>query len=128
MAEQKAAKRNKPKFLRTDSHKVIKLGKGVKKNQKWKGAKGRQNKLRMNRKGHHQRPKVGWGADSSIKGLIGGREALRIENLNDLKSVKTGQGILIANVGMKKRKEIIAKAKEMKLKILNRYLKEESKK
>lgn len=116
-------KRKKPKFLRTDWHKKIRLGRGVKKNQKWHGAKGRQNKLRLNRKGRMQRPKVGWGADSNAKGFVSGVEAVRVENIADLLKVKTGCGIIIAKVGAKKRTEIIAKANEMKVEILNKYRK-----
>jgi ribosomal protein L32E len=116
-----AEARNKPKFLRNDWHKKIKLGRGVKKNQKWKGAKGRQNKLRMNRKGHSRRPKVGWGAEVKTKDFVSGLDAVRVENLADLKTVKSSQGILISNVGMKKRKEIIKAANEKKIKILNKY-------
>ena len=117
-----SVKRSKPKFLRTDWHKKIRLGKGVKKNQKWHGAKGRQNKLRLNRKGRMQRPKVGWGADNSEKGFIAGVDFVRVENVKDIKAVKKGQGILIANVGKKKRAEIIAKAEEKKITIVNKYL------
>ena len=122
MAEKTVTKRNKPKFLRTDWHKKIRLGKGVKKNQKWHGAKGRQNKLRLNRKGRMQRPKVGWGANNAEKGFIAGLESVRVENIKDVEAVKAGQGILIANVGKKKRAEIIAKATEKKLTIVNKYL------
>jgi len=122
MAEKAITKRNKPKFLRTDWHKKIRLGKGVKKNQKWHGAKGRQNKLRLNRKGRMQRPKVGWGANNTEKGFVAGLESIRVENVNDVEAVKAGQGILIANVGKKKRAEIMAKATEKKLTILNKYL------
>ncbi len=116
-----ATKRKKPKFLRTDWHKKIRLGRGVKKNQKWHGAKGRQNKLRLNRKGHSRRPKIGWGS------ARGGREQVsdfRVMNVGDLASVKKGSGIIIGAVGMKKRKEIIAKANEMGVKILNKYKRE----
>ena len=122
MAEKTVTKRNKPKFLRTDWHKKVRLGKGVKKNQKWHGAKGRQNKLRLNRKGRMQRPKVGWGANNAEKGFIAGLESVRVENIKDVEAVKAGQGILIANVGKKKRAEIIAKATEKKLTIVNKYL------
>ena len=123
MAEEKktTTKRNKPKFLRTDWHKKIRLGRGVKKNQKWHGAKGRQNKLRLGRKGRMQRPKIGWGASSKTKGFIGGVEAIRVENIAELLKVKTGFGVIIGKVGAKKRAEIIAKANEMKVQILNRY-------
>ena len=85
MAEKKTVtKRKKPKFLRTDWHKKIRLGRGVKKNQKWHGAKGRQNKLRLNRKGRMQRPKIGWGAENEVKGFVSGMKAIRVENVKDL--------------------------------------------
>jgi len=128
MAEVKKAtnKRSKPKFLRTDWHKKIRLGRGVKKNQKWHGAKGRQNKFRLCRKGRGQRPKVGWGAENESKGFVGGVEVVRIENLKELAKVRKGTGIIIGKVGAKKRASILEKAKGMGLKILNRY-KQESK-
>jgi large subunit ribosomal protein L32e len=123
-----STKRKKPKFLRTDWHKKIRLGRGVKKNQKWHGAKGRQNKFRLCRKGRGQRPKVGWGAGNSEKGFVGGIEAVRVENLKELENVKKGCGIIIGKVGVKKRAEIVKKANEMKLKVLNRYKKKEESK
>ena len=128
MENKKSTKRKKPKFLRTDWHKKIRLGRGVKKNQKWHGAKGRQNKLRLNRKGRMQRPKIGWGADVKTKGLVGGIVAIRVENVAELLKVEKGNGIIIAKVGAKKRAEIIAKASEMKIKVLNKYKKVEEKK
>ena len=116
-------KRSKPRFLRNDWHKKIRLGRTVKKNRKWKGAKGRHNKLRLNRKGHTQRPKIGWGSSIENRNLIEGLKSLRVENLKDLKSVKKGMGIIIGKVGKKKKTEIILKAKEMKISVLNRYQK-----
>jgi len=125
--KKKTVARKKPKFLRTDWHKKIRLGRGVKKNQKWHGAKGRQNKFRLNRKGRGQRPKVGWGAETSVKDFVKGMEMVRVENVKDLESVKKGSGIIVGKVGGKKKKEIIAKANEMKIKILNRYKAEDKK-
>ena len=115
--EKKTVKRKKPKFLRTDWHKKIRLGRGVKKNQKWHGAKGRQNKLRLGRKGRMQRPKIGWGAERDVKEI-----SVKIMNVKDLAGVKKGSGIVIGAVGMKKRKEIIAEANKAGVKVLNRYL------
>ena len=114
-------KRKKPKFLRTDWHKKIKLGKGVKKNQKWHSAIGRHNKLRLNRKGRSRIPRVGWGADAETKNFVGGMKVVRVENVGEIGNVAKGQGVIIGSVGLKKRKEIIAKANEMGIKILNRY-------
>ncbi len=125
------AKRKKPLFLRRDWYKKIKFGKGVKKNQKWRAAKGRQNKTRLGRKGYGARPKVGYGADGKTKDQVNGFDAIRIENLKQLSDLKSGQGIMIASIGKKKKQEIITKANEMKLIILNKYKKvsvDESKK
>ncbi len=120
--EKKTTARKKPKFLRTDWHKKIRLGKGVKKNLKWHGAKGRQNKLRLNRKGRMQRPKVGWGAENDVKGFVKGMEMVRVENVKEIEAVKKGQGIIIGKVGKKKRLDMIKKANELKVTILNRYM------
>lgn len=115
-------KKKKPSFLRRDWYKKIKFGKGVKKNQKWRAAKGRQNKTRLGRRGYGARPKVGYGADNETKHQVKGHDAVTINNVSELEKIKSGQGILIANVGLKKRKEIIAKANEKKLIILNKYM------
>jgi ribosomal protein L32E len=116
-------KRRKPLFLRRDWYKKIKFGKGVKKNQKWRGAKGRQNKTRLGRKGYGKRPKIGYGSSSAIRDKVESVDFVRIENTKQLENLKSGQGILIANIGKKKKTEVIAKANEMKLIILNKYRK-----
>jgi len=113
--------RKKPKFLRTDWHKKIRLGRGVKKNQKWHGVKGRQNKLRLGRKGRMQRPKIGWGSSKKIKNSVLGTKYVRVENITELLKVRKNFGIIIGKIGAKKRAEIIAKANEMNIKILNKY-------
>jgi len=69
-------------------------------------------------KGHSARPKIGWGASKENKKLAIDN---RVENIDGLKDFKKGDGIVIGAVGLKKRKEIIAKANEMGLKILNKY-------
>jgi len=121
MVELKKNARKKPSFIRVDWNKYIRLGR--KKRLRWKSADGRHNKLRLGMKGHSLRPKIGWGSKTEEKNLISNMKSVRVENLNDLKKVGKGEGIIIAKVGEKKRKEIIAKANEMKIKILNRYRK-----
>ena len=124
MAEEtKTTARKKPGFLRKDWHKHIKLGKTVKKAWKWRAAKGRQNKIRLGVKGHQARPKVGWCADARTKGFVGGVEAVRVENMKELEAMEKGQGVIIGSVGKKKKTELIAKANEMKITILNKYKK-----
>jgi len=123
MAEEKATptKRRKPLFLRRDWYKKIKFGKGVKKNQKWRAAKGRHNKTRLGRKGYGARPKIGYGAENETKDKVENLEVIRVENVAQLKDIKAKQGIIIAHVGKKKKEEIIKQATEMKLTILNKY-------
>ncbi len=115
------AERKKPKFLRKDWHKMIKLGSTVKKKRKWRAAKGRQNKLRLERRGRSAKPKAGWGNKNEMKGMIGGMSFSYVLNIKDLEALKSGEGIIIGSIGEKKRKQLIAKAEEMKLKILNKY-------
>jgi len=110
--------RKKPKFLRKDWHKEIKLGRTVKKLRKWRSANGRHNKIRLNRRGQVQRPKIGWGAPKDVRRQGSG---VRVMNISGLSEVDKKNGIVVGAVGKKKRNEIIAKAKEMGIKILNRY-------
>jgi len=121
--EKATVARKKPKFLRKDYHKYSKLGKTIKSKRKWRAAKGRQNKIRLGVKGHQARPKVGWSSDATVRGKISGLEVVRVENMKQLEAVKKDQGIIVGNVGKKKREEIVKKAGEMKIKILNRYKK-----
>ena len=120
--KKKTTKRKIPIFKRKDSHKMIKLGKTVKKKRKWRHAYGRHNKIRLGIRGHGARPKIGYGENKDLKGLVEGMEAVRVENIKELMSLEKGQGVIVGKVGIKKKKEIIAKANEMKIKILNKYL------
>ena len=116
--------RKKPGFLRKDWHKHSKLGKTIKSKRKWRAAKGRQNKIRLGVKGHQARPKIGWGAPKEVRDLVFGISYVRVENMKEMEAVKKGNGVIIGAVGMKKRKELVAKADEMKIKILNKYKRE----
>jgi ribosomal protein L32E len=121
MAEETKTKKKKPNFLRTDWHKKIKLGSTVKKNRKWRGAKGRQNKIRLNRKGYGARPKIGYGEDNNLRNKVNGFDVARVENVNQVELVEKTQAVLIANVGKKKRMQIIEAANKKGLTILNKY-------
>ena len=107
------AERKKPRFLRKDWHKKIKLGSAAKKVRKWRAAKGRHNKIRLNRKGHSRRPKIGWGVQNK-KNILVIRNLKQFEDLED-------KEILLGMIGKKKRDELIKKANEMKITILNKY-------
>lgn len=118
MVEEKITpKRRKPKFLRKDWHKRIKLGSKSKSKRKWRASKGRQGKIRLERRGHQSKPKIGWGSEKRDLTII------RVENIKEMENLQSKEikGIIIGNVGLKKRKEIIVKANEKKIKILNKY-------
>jgi ribosomal protein L32E len=114
---------NKPKFIRRGWHKLIRLGSTIKKKRIWRGAKGRHNKIRLERRGQQARPKIGWGEKKSEKGKVEGMKLIRVESLKELAKIKSGEGIIIGSIGEKKRKDIIAIANERKIKILNKYKK-----
>lgn len=116
-----AEKRKIPTFLRNDWHKKIKLGRGIKKKQKWRGAKGIQNKIRLGKAGHPARPKIGYSQPTDIKGKINNQEFTKVENLKQLESLKKGEAIIIAKIGAKKRALILEEANKKGIKILNKY-------
>lgn len=108
------------KFLRRDVSRYSKLGKGRRKKQKWRGAKGRDNKIRLNMAGYPSAPAVGYKSKKSESGKINGFVPVLVRNANDLNKVgKESAAIISARIGAKKRLEIIKKADEMKIKILN---------
>lgn len=115
------AKRNKPIFLRSTWNKMHKLGKKVKSKRKWRANRGRDSKMRLKERGYARSPNVGWGADHTIKNQVKGLQTVRVETLKELENVPKGYGIFIGKVGKKKRLEIIAKANEKKITILNKY-------
>ncbi|MCX8179480.1 MAG: 50S ribosomal protein L32e [Candidatus Aenigmarchaeota archaeon] len=90
--------------------------------KKWRRPRGRDNKMRKKEKSKGRRPSVGFGAPKSLRGLhpSGFREVL-IANVNDLEKInKEKEAARISSkVGKKKRIEIINKAKELGIKILN---------
>jgi large subunit ribosomal protein L32e len=123
MAEEKITRtRKKPKFLRQTWHKKIKLGKTVKKKRKWRAAKGIHSKIRLGEAGRARKPKIGWGSKKTEREKI-----WVIENLKQFENLKNVNEILIGKIGKKKRTEIIKKANEMKIKILNKYKKKSKK-
>jgi large subunit ribosomal protein L32e len=100
------------KFLRRIWKKHQKLGKNRKKKRVWRKPKGRHNKMREKRKGYPAIVRIGYKENKNL-------EFITINNIQDLKSIKPNQKIIVANVGKKKKIEIANKAKEMKLKLYN---------
>ena len=107
------------KFVRTQSKRYSKLGRGRKKLQKWRKPKGRDNKIRESRRGKPNPPSVGYKRKKTDYGKVKGLYPLLIYNLKDLKKVNKDSGIVIGKVGAKKKIELVKAANEKKLHILN---------
>ncbi len=112
-------KTKKPKFRRTDGHKYSKLGVRRKKKQIYRKAKGRDNKIRLNMKGHVRNVRIGFRSEKSKRGLYKGLKPVVVYNLDDLKKIKQGMIGIIGRIGMKKKKEIIDYAIEKKIELGN---------
>ncbi|MCS7097000.1 MAG: 50S ribosomal protein L32e [Candidatus Methanomethylicia archaeon] len=109
-------RKKKIEFIRPWSFKLKRLG------ESWRKPKGKDDKYRLQKKGYGSIVKIGYRSPKIIRGLhpSGYIEKVihRPEDLEDLDPQK--HAVKIAHtVGMKKRLEIMKKAKELKIKILN---------
>ena len=125
MAEEHITKKKKPNFWRRDWHKKIRYGAHKTKNARvWRAAKGRQNKIRLGKAGHAKRPRIGYGEHGDLKGKVAGYIPIMINCFNDFKNLKKGDGVILANVGKKKREEMLKICKDKGFVVLNKYKKE----
>ena len=107
--------KKKPKFLKQGARYL----KRVKK--RWRRPAGRHSKLKVREKSKGSLPGVAYRAPKKMRGLhpSGFREVL-IQNLNDLERIGEKEaGRISSKIGKKKKKVILDKAKELKVKILN---------
>lgn len=112
----------KIKFLRRNTEKYSRLGRGRKKLQKWRSPKGRDNKMRLRRKGYSRTVEIGYKQSDEAR-----KKQVIIRNAADLKKAEKNQEFVIGKVGMRKRKELIEKAKEKGIRIVNEKKKETKK-
>jgi len=106
----------KKKFLRQTVHGYKRLKK------RWRKPRGSQSKMRKQKGGRPAMPRVGRRTSRAWRGLHpSGRGEFFVRNLSDLKRVneKTQAIRISAAVGKKKKEEILKRAKELNLKVLN---------
>ena len=90
------------KFIRRDSVRYSKIGKGRRKLQKWRKPKGRDNKMRLKRKSYPKTVSIGYGKPKKKNPQV------LIRNLNDLVSADKNSEIIISKrIGAKKKIDII---------------------
>ncbi|WP_297491022.1 50S ribosomal protein L32e [Thermococcus sp.] len=111
-------KRKKPRFLRQEWWRFPKF----KNNPKWRRPKGIDSKMRLKKKGKLRSPSIGWGSPRAVRGLHpSGYEEVLVHNVKELEAIDPSrQAARIAGtVGRRKRELIVAKAKELGIKVLN---------
>jgi large subunit ribosomal protein L32e len=109
-------KRKKPAFLRQGEKNIKRVG------RKWRKPKGNQSKLRMHKIARGFIPNAGYGSPKAVRNLHpSGFEDVLVYNVKELENFDAQkQACRIASkVGKKKRMDIIKKAGEMKIKVLN---------
>ena len=102
------------KFLRSKWRTYSKLGRGRKKKQKYRRARGIHSKMGKKMKGNPRCVSIGF--KKTEKGRITTRI---IQNIKQLLEMKKGDKVILAKVGKKKKIEIAKKAKELGIEIIN---------
>jgi large subunit ribosomal protein L32e len=119
------ARNKKPKFVRAESWKYDRFS------LSWRKPRGLDNKIRRKIKGWPPGPSMGYKGPKIARYLHpSGYKEVLVYNENDLSAIDaTTQAVRIAHtVGKRKRAFIIAKAKEMNIKILNVKVSKETEK
>ncbi|MEM0230967.1 MAG: 50S ribosomal protein L32e [Candidatus Woesearchaeota archaeon] len=89
---------------------------------RWRYPTGIHSKLRHRKAGHIPVVSTGWRSPADIRGLhSSGLEMVIVSNIKELEKIKKeSQGVIISSkVGMKKRMEIIRKAQQQGIEVLN---------
>ncbi len=115
------------KFLRRTSNRYSKLGKKRKKKQIWRKPTGRDNKMREKRRGYPVVVSIGYKTKNPKE-----KKLVVVRNLKDLEKIEKSKTILLGKIGIKKKIEILKKAKEMKILVygtnIDKFLKKNEKK
>lgn len=107
----------RPHFVRQDYHHRMRVEDDL-----WRAPKGRHSKMRQRIHGHRKRVAVGYRGPVEVRGLYRtGAAIVRIENLAQLMNLDAKNSVVIisANVGAKKRYELLKKAAEKKISVIN---------
>ena len=108
-----AAKAKKPSFTRQDSHKIKSLS------SQWRLPRGIHSKMRKKLRGYMRHPGVGWSSPRVVRGLTPeGHVPLLIYTLAELEK-QQGPVFIAGTVGIRKRLQLLQKAKEKNISVLN---------
>ena len=106
-------KRKKRKFIRYKSINQVKLKGG------WRRVRGMHNKVRLKKKGHIHKVSIGYGTKKETRNLYNSMFDYKlIKNLNDLNNLDKKYILISKSIGLKKKIEILKKAKELGLNVI----------
>jgi large subunit ribosomal protein L32e len=106
----------RPDFNRSETHRFPRLG------EKWRSSKGIRSKMRLKKRSRAAIVETGYRGPTAARGLrSNGRSEVLVSNVLDLTKINLESQVarIDAAVGKRKRLEIIDKAKEFKIKIVN---------
>jgi len=111
--------KKKPRFLRIGYTQYSKLGLRRKNKQKYRKAKGGENKMRLKMKGHLRNVSIGFRSEKKTRGLVRGLKTVLINSIEDLKKLKKDEIGIVAKVGNKRKIEIAEHAIKDNIRLAN---------
>jgi len=112
----KEKKEKEPDFVRQESWRYKRI------KESWRRPRGIDSKMRLEVKGWPKRVKVGYRGPKLARGLHPtGKKEVLIHNVKELEALNPKEEVarIASSVGKKKRMEILKKAKELGIKVLN---------
>jgi len=112
----KKIKSKKPNFIREDYHKKKAVSKS------WRGPRGLHSKMRHGFQGHRATLEVGYGSPVDVKYLHkSGLLPVVVCNLAEMSKINKAKqaAVISATVGTRKKVELVTKAKELGIKVIN---------
>lgn len=114
--ERKRAAERRPKFVRQESWRYVRI------HPEWRKPKGVDNKVRRQDKGWPALVKVGYRGPAEARGLHpSGHVDVLVNRPGDLEGLVPGRDVarIARTVGAKKREQILARANELGIRVLN---------
>lgn len=109
-------KRRMPEFRRQEWFRFKRLG------EKWRQPRGLDSKMRLCKSGKPAMPAIGYKLPKDVRGLHpSGRVEVMVSNPKGLEGINSEKQVvrIAAAVGSRKREQIIKRAQELKIKVLN---------
>ena len=112
------------RFFRRSTDRYGKLGKGIKKNQKWRKPTGRDNKMREKRRGYPVVVSIGFRTPKTVRGKVKEKIPVMVFNVKELERLNNKENIaIIGKVGSKRKIELAKKAKDLGIEMANLKIK-----